>query len=618
MNKLFKALFLYGYEKEQYDLVKDELYKTNVKNMSTFSIAMSLLYLFAMVYDWGDPYVKVDFIYVLFFSFFTIILNTKLCKIKHMGTVSIIFMCVGMLIAATIDSIYLCPNSRGGYFTVYLVVLSAIINGKIPVSMGIYIVTGSVFLTASYKLKSKDLFLDDLFHLITCFIIALFVGYVVGRSRISELLEKSEVRKKRQELQELLEQNERYYQQVLLAKREREEALKQQMALETERKANEAKSKFLANMSHEIRTPMNAILGMTRLAAFEVDKDSVAADYIRQIGESSEYLLGILNDILEMSRINNGKENMQREWVDPAEVIMPVLNMVRPMMSAKNITFEYDDVLNKPFDYEGFVDPQKMKRMFMNILSNACKFTEKNGYVTLSYDRIIENERYSKEIIKVKDNGCGMSKEFLKKIFNPFEQERIASTSSIQGTGLGLTISKNIAKEMEGDITVESELGVGSEFTLTYRYQYREIGVTEQHNEVKEEKRDIGELSGKNILIAEDNPQNTIAIKLLEKCGITVDHAYNGKEAVKFYEAKPPYTYDAILMDVRMPKMSGLLAAKTIRNSEKEDSDNVPIIAMTANAFEEDRKKSLEAGMNDHLAKPVEPDELYQMLLKFL
>ena len=618
MNKI-KKMFTYGFEKEKYDLVRDELYDINISNMSTFSIAMTLLYLCAMIYDFEDKYVKIDFAYVIFFSIFAIILNTRLRYIKHVGTLSIVFIFFGMLIAASIDSIYLCPNSRGGYFTVYMVALSAIINGRMPLSLGIYITTGIMYLVTSYHIKSMELFYDDCFHLITCLFIALFVGYVVGRSRINELLEKNKIKENTQKLQELLVQNERYYRQALEAKKEREKALQQSMALETERKANEAKSNFLANMSHEIRTPMNAILGMTRLAADEVEENSVASEYIKQIGESSEYLLGILNDILEMSRIDNGKENMKREWIDPAEVIIPMLNMIKPMMSAKNITFEYDDVFNQPFNFEGYVDPQKMKRMIMNILSNACKFTDENGYVSLSYERVVEDDRYAKEIIKVKDNGCGMSKEFLKRIFNPFEQERTAGTSSIQGTGLGLTISRNIAREMCGDITVESELGIGSTFTLVYRYEYRTVDVNEPYSIEKEEEREFEKLRGKKVLLAEDNPQNaTIAIKILEKCGIIVEHASDGKEAVMLYKSNPAYTYDAILMDVRMPKVSGLQAAKTIRNQEKEDADDIPIIAMTANAFAEDREKSIEAGMNAHLAKPVEPDELYNMLLDFL
>ncbi|MCI5501201.1 MAG: response regulator [Lachnospiraceae bacterium] len=618
MNKI-KRLFMYGFDKEKYDLVRDELYDINIRNMSTFSIAMTLLYLCAMIYDFEDKYVKIDFAYVIFFSFFAVILNTRLRYVKHVGTLSIVFIFFGMFIAASIDGIYLSPNSRGGYFTVYMVALSAIINGRLPLSLGIYITTGCMYLVTSYHIRSRELFYDDCFHLITCLFIALFVGYVVGRSRINELLEKNKIKENTQKLQELLEQNERYYRQALEAKKEREKALQQSVALETERKANEAKSKFLANMSHEIRTPMNAILGMTRLVADEVEENSVASEYIKQIGESSEYLLGILNDILEMSRIDNGKEDMKREWVDPAEVIIPMLNMIKPMMSAKNITFEYDDVFNQPFNFEGYVDPQKMKRMIMNILSNACKFTDENGYVSLSYERVVEDDRYAKEIIKVKDNGCGMSKEFLKRIFNPFEQERIAGTSSIQGTGLGLTISRNIAREMGGDITVESELGIGSIFTLVYIYEYRVVDVNEPYSIEKEEERDFEKLRGKKVLLAEDNPQNaTIAIKILEKCGIIVEHACDGKEAVMLYKSNPAYTYDAILMDVRMPRVSGLQAAKTIRNQEKEDADDIPIIAMTANAFEEDREKSIEAGMNAHLAKPVEPDELYNILLDFL
>lgn len=223
MNKI-KRLFMYGFEKEKYDLVKYELYDINIRNMSTFSIAMTLLYLCAMIYDFEDKYVKIDFAYVIFFSFFAVILNTRLRYVKHVGTLSIVFIFFGMFIAASIDGIYLSPNSRGGYFTVYMVALSAIINGRLPLSLGIYITTGCMYLVTAYHIRSRELFYDDCFHLITCLFIALFVGYVVGRSRINELLEKKKIKENTQKLEELLEQNERYYRQTLETKKEREKS----------------------------------------------------------------------------------------------------------------------------------------------------------------------------------------------------------------------------------------------------------------------------------------------------------------------------------------------------------------------------------------------------------
>lgn len=618
MEKIKKMILWYGFTKEKYDSVKEDLYNNNINNMSTFAVAMSFLYLFAMIYDWNRKYSIIDFVYIICFVLFAITMNTRLRNVKNAGFIAVFLMIVGILVLSICDGNILCPSSRGVYFVVYMVVIAAIIGGRELVLIGIYIVTCILFPITSYSAKSYQFFKDDCFHVVSCFIIALFVGYVVGRSRVNELLEKKKVKEKRQELQSILEQNDRYYKQALEAKKEREEALQRQMDLEADKKANEAKYNFLTNMSHEIRTPMNAILGMTRMAAGEVDKDSVAAEYIREISKSSEYLLSILNDILEMSSINSGKEIFHKEWAEPYEVIMPVLNMVKPIMSSKNITFEYDGKIDQAFDYEEYIDIQKTKRMFLNLLSNACKFTDEGGIVKMSYKRIVlEDGKTAKVIAKVTDTGCGMSSTFLKKVFEPFELERTEKNASVHGSGLGLAISRNIAREMGGDITVESELGVGSEFTLEYTYQYRKIDAVQKEEEIQEKAVNIEKLRGKHILLAEDNPQNaTIAEKILEKCGIKVKTVGDGRKALDMFRDKQPYTFDAILMDVRMPNMDGLVAARAIRGSDREDAQTIPIIAMTANVFEEDRKRSIDAGMNAHIAKPIEPEELYSILIE--
>jgi len=618
VEKIKKMILWYGFTKEKYDSVKEDLYNNNINNMSTFASAMSFLYLFAMIYDWNRKYSIIDFVYIICFVLFATTMNTRLRNVKNVGFIAVFLMIVGILVLSICDGNILCPSSRGVYFVVYMVVIAAIIGGRTLVLIGIYIVTCILFLITSYSAKSHQFFKDDCFHVVLCFIIALFVGYVVGRSRVNELLEKKKVKEKRQELQSILEQNDRYYKQALEAKKEREEALQRQMELEADKKANEAKYNFLTNMSHEIRTPMNAILGMTRMAAGEVDKDSAAAKYIREISKSSEYLLSILNDILEMSSINSGKEIFHKEWAEPYEVIMPVLNMIKPIMNSKNITFEYDDKIDQAFDYEEYIDIQKTKRMFINLLSNACKFTDEGGFVKLSYERIVlEDAKTAKIIAKIKDTGCGMSSTFIKKVFDPFELERTEKNASVHGSGLGLAISRNIAREMGGDITVESELGVGSEFTLEYTYQYRKIDAVQKEEEIQEKAVNIEKLRGKHILLAEDNPQNaTIAEKILEKCGIKVKTVGDGRKALDMFRDKQPYTFDAILMDVRMPNMDGLVAARAIRGSDREDAQTIPIIAMTANVFEEDRKRSIDAGMNAHIAKPIEPEELYSILIE--
>lgn len=394
-----------------------------------------------------------------------------------------------------------------------------------------------------------------------------------------------------------------------------------QTTLEAEKRANQAKSDFLANMSHEIRTPMNAILGMTRLALDEVKAQSAAYQYLEQIKESSDYLLGILNDILDMSRIDSGKVKLEEEWVSANEILNPVLDMIEPMMEAKHITLSYDPSIRKKPAFEFFVDPQKTKQMLMNLLNNACKFTAEGGHVSFRFNHISHDAAsgISTDQIVIEDDGCGMSREFLKRAFMPFEQERLGDTAQIQGTGLGLAISRSVARMMGGDITVTSELGKGSAFTITFPYHYRVAAAPTplEKQEMKSYDQEI--LFGKRILLAEDNGLNAvIATKLLEKRGMTVTHVSGGESAVRIFASNPEDTYAAILMDIRMPDMDGLTATKAIRQLEREDAQRIPIIAMTANAFDRDRKESERAGMNAHLAKPIEPELLYNTLAKFI
>ena len=391
---------------------------------------------------------------------------------------------------------------------------------------------------------------------------------------------------------------------------------KMNQALADTKKASAAKSDFLSSMSHEIRTPMNAIIGMTRLAADEVADNPTASEYLKSIFMSSKYLLSILNDILDMSRIESGKFELHKDWVSPADVIIPCLDMIRPAMQEKHIHFHTPAALHKISTIEYFVDVMKTKQMLMNLLNNACKFTGEGGEISLSFRNCGYGNGSAVDEIIIKDNGCGMSEEFLTRIFTPFEQEHNMYSGSVQGTGLGLTLSKQIACAMGGDITVESELGVGSTFTIRFPYQYR------LKADISVESPSCAEavnLTGKRILLAEDHPLNiTIATKLLEKRGIIVTHVTNGKTAVDTFSSSQPGTFDAILMDIRMPVMDGLQATAAIRALPRQDAQRIPIIAMTANAFAEDIQRSLAAGMNAHLAKPIDPTKVYEALRTYL
>lgn len=379
-------------------------------------------------------------------------------------------------------------------------------------------------------------------------------------------------------------------------------------------KVSEYKSAFLSNMSHEIRTPMNGIIGMTNLALDSV-KDSTALEYLQEIDETSQYMLGVLNDVLDMSRIDSGKFELKKRWVNANGILWPCIRMIEPTMKSRNITFIHPDT-NKLSRLEMYVDEQRVKQVVMNILNNAYKFTQPGGTVTIKIKNLTYDTHKATDQMIISDTGCGMSKDFLENgIFKPFAQDENGDYSAIRGTGLGLALVKQILTEMGGEVRVESELGKGSTFIVTIPYEYRKM---EEENILIEEpvvKEDS--LKGKRVLVAEDHPLNQKIVKaLLEKEGAQVEMAGNGKIAVDTFQSMPIHWFDAILMDVRMPVMDGYQATQNIRATKREDAKEIPIIAMTANAFEEDIRASREAGMNAHLSKPIEPLKMFETIQK--
>ena len=399
---------------------------------------------------------------------------------------------------------------------------------------------------------------------------------------------------------------------------EAQAASEQELRMRRENAAAQAKSDFLSTMSHEIRTPMNAIIGMTKLAQDEKINNPAVTEYLDEIGKSSEYLLGILNDVLDMSRIESGNFKLNPTWTSTSAILDPCIKMMLPMMASRDITFEYPKTAHGNKKFECYVDVVKVQQMIMNLLNNAYKFTPEGGHISISGKNIAFDQETMMvtDRLTVSDTGCGMSEDFLGRIFTPFEQERTATTSAIKGTGLGLAVSRNIARKMGGDITVESTLGEGSAFTITMHYLARYIAEKEA---VTEQKMDYNKLVGTKVLLAEDHPMNaTIAVRLLNKKGITVVLAQNGQEAISAFKASQTNEFDAILMDIRMPVTDGLEAARAIRGLARADAAAIPVIALSANAYDEDIKKSMAAGMNAHLSKPIEPDKLYQTLCHFI
>ncbi|CDA67406.1 putative uncharacterized protein [Clostridium sp. CAG:510] len=401
-------------------------------------------------------------------------------------------------------------------------------------------------------------------------------------------------------------------------KSKEEEQKQKQLLLEAAEKAdaaNKAKSTFLFNMSHDIRTPMNAIVGFTDIA---LHQNSVAEihDSLEKVRESSKHLLSLLNDVLDLSRIESGKAVFFPEPVDITKLTDDVLAIMNGLLYNRDLKFEvYRERPKNPYV---LADATRIREVLTNFLSNAVKFTKDGGTVTLDISSHPgEDDKHIVARYIVKDNGIGMSEEFQKKLFKPFSQEddRGARTQ-YKGTGLGMAIAKEYVEMMGGSIAVESQKGVGTTFTVEIPLELTEQGIRQ-----KQEEPVHHDLTGVNVLMAEDNDLNAeLATVMLEDAGMAVTRAFDGKEAVELFKNHPQGTYDIILMDIMMPNMDGHQAAKTIRamGTERPDAATIPIIAVSANAFAEDIKASLDSGMNGHVSKPLNMKEVTDTIAKYI
>lgn len=390
-------------------------------------------------------------------------------------------------------------------------------------------------------------------------------------------------------------------------------------ALSQANKANRAKSIFLSNMSHDIRTPMNAIVGFTNLAIARIDSKEQVAEYLKKIMTSGSHLLSLINDVLDMSRIESGKIHLEEEPCSLSDILYGLRNILQADVHAKQLTFHID-AENIVHEYI-YCDKLRLNQVLLNLLGNSVKYTESGGSVSM---RVTEKSGvqadYGYYEFYIKDNGIGMSQEFVEHIFETFEREKNSTISGIQGTGLGMAITKNIVDLMNGSIKVRSEKGKGSEFIVSFAFRLcldaKELKKNRNlpSEEQMLEQEDLRS-QPKRILLAEDVEMNQeIAVAILEDAGFMVDVAGNGKIAVEILKKAEPEYYQAVLMDVQMPVMNGYEATKEIRSLKNRRLASIPIIAMTANAFEEDRQEAMHYGMNGHIAKPIDIQNLFETL----
>ena len=387
---------------------------------------------------------------------------------------------------------------------------------------------------------------------------------------------------------------------------ERENNHKLAEALDMAREANRSKSTFLANMSHDIRTPMNAIIGITALIEHDVDNAAKVKEYAKKIEVSSQHLLGLINDVLDMSKIESGKTTLNFVDFSISEMLRRIEILFRPQTDAKNQTL----LITKEHIHHEWLngDSVRLMQVFNNLMSNAIKYTQEGGKIQFFAEECQTNSSvYAKFRFIVKDNGIGMSEEFQDKIFDSFTREENSVINKIQGTGLGMAISKNLIQAMGGTIEVKSEKGKGSCFEVIVDFKIAENKEVYQPEQIEDEKQDETILNGMCFLCAEDNELNAEILKeLLDIEGAKCQICENGEKVVEAFEKSQPGEYDMILMDIQMPVMNGYEATKAIRNSKHPMAKTIPIIAMTANAFSEDIQKSFSAGMNAHVSKPVE------------
>lgn len=391
-------------------------------------------------------------------------------------------------------------------------------------------------------------------------------------------------------------------------------------------KASKAKSVFLSNMSHDIRTPLNAIVGFTTLAVNHIDRKEKVQEYLDKIRTSGNYLVSLIDDVLDMSRIESGKMHLEEKPCRLSEILQGLNHIFQADAGAKRINLDIESVNVR--HEEVYCDVLRLNQVLVNIVGNAIKYTEEGGSVKV---RLQEKPGaltgHAAYLFSVKDTGIGMSRDFVSHIFDPFEREENSTISRIQGTGLGMSITKSIVDMMQGSIEVKSKQGEGTEFlvSLTFRLQEDDAVFGKKTEKTPEEGGNPEENSGEaltltgRILLVEDVELNQeIAVAILGDAGFTVEVAENGKEAVEMVRQSQPGYYQLVLMDVQMPVMNGYEATKAIRMLENKELAAIPIVAMSANAFEEDKQEALKYGMNDHIAKPIDVNNLFDTLRRIL
>lgn len=391
------------------------------------------------------------------------------------------------------------------------------------------------------------------------------------------------------------------------------------IALAAAQEASRAKTTFLNSMSHDIRTPMNGIIGMTAIATAHLDDPEKLKDCLKKISGASDHLLSLINDVLDVSRIESGRTTLNREEFAIDKMFIDITNMAQSLASQKHHNFVVDYSGLRNMNAVG--DPLRLRQVILNILSNAIKYTPEGGTIKASLSELPSSTiGFADYLFVCEDNGLGMDPKYLEKIFEPFSRDELDENKrAIQGTGLGMSIARSLARMMDGDIRVDSVLGKGSRIEVPFKLMVGKEQSTGSVDDVSLDQLLQKDFSDKRILIVEDNELNMeIAKEFFATTKINFETAWNGKEAFSMYEEHDAGYYDMIFMDIQMPMMDGHQATRAIRSSGKPDATTIPIVAMSANAFTEDMETSKRSGMNDHIAKPINVSRLVMLMEKYL
>ena len=387
--------------------------------------------------------------------------------------------------------------------------------------------------------------------------------------------------------------------------------------LEEAQKASQSKTTFLSKMSHEIRTPMNGIVGMLTLAHHALDENAPAIVYLHKAEELVQYMLSLINDILDMSRIEAGRIELEEKVFDIGDLAEKMRSLFQKNIESKGVRFIVEQL---DFDVHNLIgDELRISQVVINFISNAMKFTEQ-GEIRVTFRQMQRNHGRLDLLIRVHDTGIGMEPEFISRMFHPFEQESTEVTKKYGGTGLGMAITDQLVQLMGGEIVVDTAPGQGTDFTVLLNLPVAaDQTVKPKHAAASSTSAESASLQGRHFLMAEDNEINAeIAGSMLEMAGATLDIAHDGAQAVAMFDGQAPQTYDAILMDIQMPVMDGRTAARKIRALPREDARQILIYALSADAFVEDQRASMEAGMNGHFSKPINFEEMQKTLAEAL